>query len=545
MTTSLSQLQALMNGKEDEHLEFKEAKNQFDFDDLLKYCAALANERGGKFILGISDKKPRKVVGSNAFSSLERTKASLYERLHLRIEAEDVRHPDGRVVIFHIPSRPLGMPIQYKGTYWMRAGDTLAPMSPDQLKKIFDETVIDFSAEICHGASIDELDPSGIKLFRDMWVRKSGNNALLTLSDEQLLSDAELIVDGSLTYAALILFGTHQALGKYMAQAEVIFEYRSGEASIPAQQRKEYRQGFFLFEKSLLETINLRNEVQQFQDGLFIWDIPTFGEAVVREAILNAVSHRDYRLPGSIFVYQFPRVMKIVSPGGLPLGITEENIFFRQIPRNRRIAEAFSKCGLVERSGQGINRMFEESIKDGKPKPDFSGTDDYQVSVTLRGEIQDLKFLRFLEQIGKERLSTFTTQHYLVLDLIHREKSIPDELRFCLPSLLDNGVIERVGKGRGVRYLLSRRFYGFLGKKGDYTRTRGLDRETNKELILKHIRDNQKDGSQLKELFHVLPSLSHNQIQTLLRELKAEEKIYNLGRTKAAKWYPDPGHRKD
>lgn len=114
MNVTLDQLTNWMVADEDEHLEFKEAKNRFDFEELVRYCAALANEGGGKIILGITDTKPRKVVGTRAFGDLERTKAGLIERLHLRIDVDAVRHPDGRVLVFTAPPRPIGMPIQYR-----------------------------------------------------------------------------------------------------------------------------------------------------------------------------------------------------------------------------------------------------------------------------------------------------------------------------------------------------------------------------------------------------------------------------------------------
>jgi ATP-dependent DNA helicase RecG len=115
----------------------------------------------------------------------------------------------------------------------------------------------------------------------------------------------------------------------------------------------------------------LRNDKQDFQEGLFVNPIATFSERPVREAILNAVSHRDYQLGGSIFIRQYPRRLEIDSPGGLPFGITLENILDRQNPRNRRVAEIFTRCGLVERSGQGMNLIYEELIKQSKPAPDF------------------------------------------------------------------------------------------------------------------------------------------------------------------------------
>jgi Putative ATP-dependent DNA helicase recG C-terminal len=248
----------------------------------------------------------------------------------------------------------------------------------DLLQRIFAETGPDFSAEICPKATLADLALEALENFRQRWMRKTENPALGHLAYDQLLIDGELLVDGGLTYAALILFGTRRALGKYLGEAEVLFEYRSQEASIPCQQREEYRQGFFSFMDDLWQKNNTRNDRQHFADGLFIWDIPTFNEMVVREAVLNAMAHRDYRLGASIFVRQFPRKLEIVSPGGFPPGITPENILWRQSPRNRRIAEALSRCSLVERSGQGVNRMFEECIKESKPWPDFAGSDDYQ-----------------------------------------------------------------------------------------------------------------------------------------------------------------------
>ncbi len=538
VTITNEQLQKWMDGEENERLEFKAAAGGFEFEKVVDYSVALANEGGGRLILGVTDKHPRQVVGTKAFTALGRTKAGLTERLHFRVDIEEVPHPDGRVLVFTAPGRPIGVPLHYKGTYWMRSGESLVPMTPDMLKRIFDESGPDYSAEVCSQASMDDLDQHAVNEFRQMWVRKSGNRALLNLEAKQLLSDAELIVDGGITYGALVLFGTRAALGKYLPQAEVVFEYRSAEASLSAQQRENYREGFFLFLDALWSTINLRNDVQQFRDGLFVWDIPTFNESVIREALLNAVTHRDYRLTGSIFVKQYPRKLEIVSPGGFLPGITPENVLWRQAPRNRRIAEACARCGLIERSGQGVDRMFQESIKESKPRPDFAGTDDYQVFLTLRGEVQDPNFLRFLEQIGETTVMSFSTEDFLVLDVLHEEQSVPDYLKVRLPALVREGIVEKLGRGRGSRYILSRKFYTFIGERGAYTRARGLDHSQNKELLLQHVHSCRRDGCRLGELMQVLPALSRPQVQRLLRELKADGKIDNVGRTSAARWFP-------
>ena len=524
-----------LNAKEDEHLEFKEAKNNFHFEKLVKYCAALANEGGGSIVLGVTDKRPRKIVGSQVFRDLERTKAGLVEKLRLRIDAEEVDDPDGRVVLFTAPPRPIGVPIAVDGAYWMRAGEDLVPMTEDMLRRIFAEAGPDFSAEICPGATLADLDQEAIAEFRARWHRLAKRDLLLQCSSEQLLRDAELVTDAGVTYAALILLGTHAALGKHLAQTEVVFEYRSSEVAGPANQREEFRKGFLLYYDRIWELVNLRNDRQHYQDGLFMLDIPTFNEGAVREAILNAVSHRDYRLAGSVFIRQFSRRIEVVSPGGFPQGITPENILDRQQPRNRRIADAFARCGLAERAGQGANRIFETCIREGKPLPDFTHTDAWQVALTLHGQVQDPRFVRFLERVGQETAASFDTHEFLVLDLVHREEPVPAVLQPKLRRLAELGVVETVGRGKGTRYLLSRRFYAMIGQKGTYTRRKGLDDETHKELLLKHLREC-PTGGPLSELHQVLPQLSGRKVQVLLNELRLEGRVVLEGSRRWARW---------
>ncbi len=536
--TLIDQLNQWLEEQEGEQFEFKEAKNKYSSDKLAKYSSALANEGGGRIVLGVTDSRPRKVVGTNAFKQPDRTRRTLMEKIPLRIDCLEIPHPDGRVLVFEVPSHPIGTPIKYEGRYWSREADSLVPLSEDKLRIIFSQGGHDFSAEVCHGAGIQDLDSNAIENFRRRWTDKSKNKKLAALSKEQLLTDAEVLLGNGLTYAALILFGSKQALGKYLGQAEIVFEYRSSNASGPAQQRKEFRRGFFSCYEELWDIINLRNDLQHFQEGLFVLDIPTFEEQSVREAILNAVSHRDYQLGGNVFVRQHPRKLIIESPGGFPVGITPDNILDRQSPRNRRIAEVFAKCGLVERSGQGMNLMFERSIQQGKPKPDFNGTDNFNVVLTLYGQVQDLYFVQFLEKVGHETTASFGTHDFLVIDLVHREQPVHAFLNSNLHKLLELGILESIGRGRGTRYILSRRFYASIRKKGTYTRKKGLGREHNKGLILKHVTDNAKDGSKMEDFRQVLPGCTRGQIHSILKELKKENKIKVEGRTRGALWYP-------
>lgn len=527
-------LEELLEAKEGERFQFKEAKHRFDSNEAARCCCALSNCGGGKLVFGITDKRPRQVVGSAAFDQPERTRKGLIDKLKVMVDFQLYDYDGKRVLVFDVAGRPLGLPVQVDGVAWWYEGDSLIPMPENIRRRIYEEIGIDFSSRVCPLAQLDDLDQTAIETFRSKWIEKSGNKRIANLSVEQLLRDCEAITDDGITYAALILFGKRESLGKYLSQAEIIFEYRSSVVSGPANQREEFRAGFFTFYDRLWELINLRNDKQHYQDGFFVYDIPTFNERVVREVILNAVSHRNYQLGGSVFIRQYQDRIVVESPGGFPHGISLENILNRQLPRNRRIAEILSLCGLVERSGQGMNLVYELSIKEAKELPDFTGTDDNFVCITLNGLIIDTNMLSIINQIGNDRLETLSTGDFLVINALYHEIDLAENLRPHLKRLADLGIVEHISRSK---YVLARSLYAAVGKSGVHTRKVGLDRETNKELLFKHIRKNGRKGTPLKELLQVLPGHNRGQIQVLMRELRREGRIYCVGNTNAAKWF--------
>ncbi|MEX1027217.1 MAG: ATP-binding protein [Candidatus Paceibacterota bacterium] len=533
-------LEQWMRGTEGENLEFKAARNRYDFEELTQYCVALANEGGGRIILGVTDARPRQVVGSNAFNQPERTRAGLNQRLHLGITFEEIQHPNGRVLIFHVPSRPVGIAIQWEGRYLIRDNDSLVGMPGERLRDIIAESGHDFSADVCEGLSIDDLEDAAVEEFRRRWINKSGNSGLAALSKEQLLSDIEATVDGQVTYAGLILFGSRRAMRKHVAQAEVVFEYRSSNAPGPAAQREEFTEAFFLWYDLLWELINLRNDLQHYQDGMFVLDVPTFSERAVREAILNAVSHRNYQLGSNVWVRQYPDRIEIDSPGGFPAEITPGNILYRQSPRNRRIAEIFGKCGLVERAGQGMDLMFESAIRDSKSCPDFRGTDQYTVCLKLNGRVRNKEFVRYLRQFDATVLESLSTDDWLVLDMLCREEPLPAKLLDRTDQLLEDGFILRAVRGR---FILGKSYYQFRGQESQFQRLR--DREEKKERLEARLLNRVVDGCAMGELQSVLPQMSRHEVRTLLEDLRAENRAHIVGETRNARWYVGPPSEED
>lgn len=151
MTITVEQIELWRQVKsETQNLEFKEAKQQYDTKKLFKYCVAIANERGGHVLLGVADQPPRAVVDTQAFPDVMDITAKIFTAVGFRVDVTEVNHPDGRVLVFSIPARPLGTAYHIDGTYLMRSGESLVPMSQDQLRKIFAEGRPVFEAQIAY-----------------------------------------------------------------------------------------------------------------------------------------------------------------------------------------------------------------------------------------------------------------------------------------------------------------------------------------------------------------------------------------------------------
>ena len=270
---------------------------------------------------------------------------------------------------------------------------------------------------------------------------------------------------------------------------------------------------------------------------MFRYDIPAFNEDVVREALLNAVTHREYRDGGSIRVLQFPNRLEIISPGGFPTGITADNIINCQNPRNRCIAEALQHCGLVERSGQGADRIFCNCIKEGKNRPDYTYSDDSQVSLILDGHLRNPRFIQYLKRLKDERSMDLSLGDFLVLDRVRAGEEVPENLKANFTKLKNHGVLEKAGKGRGVGYTLSCAFYEYVGETDAYTRRKDLDKRQNQQLVLRHIQDCSSRGATMAEFQQVLPNKTRRQISTLLRDLKSSGHVRVQGKTRGARWH--------
>lgn len=445
---------------------------------ILGYVTALCNEKGGSLVIGMEDKYPHKVVGTrqneNSTGELE---ANIYRDTGIRPKIyelyEDEAEKKGRVLVIDVPSRPAGTVFKFEDVPLMRVGEELKPMSDEVYLSIIQENEPDFSQQICRDATLDDLDPDALSVLKEKYARKQNNPIFLTLSNRQILSDLQLITDEGVTNAAVILLGKEDFIKRVYPQASVMLEYRHSESQITFDNRISYSQPFFIMIDRLWHDIDLRNGKFQIKEGPYIFDVPYFNEEVIRESINNAITHRDYTRHSETVIKQYPQKLIVTNAGGFPHGVTIDNILtVPSTPRNRLLADVLSKTGIVERSGQGVDKIFYRTLSEGKEAPDYSGSDAFNVELILSAIIQDKAFALFIESVQQNlaednKLSVF---EIVVLDKIRRNEKTTALDKAVIKQLMDRNLIEKRGKTNGIHYILCRSYYEFTGNTAEYSK---------------------------------------------------------------------------
>lgn len=445
---------------------------------ILGYVTALCNEKGGSLVIGMEDKYPHKVVGTrqneNSTGELE---ANIYRDTGIRPKIyelyEDEAEKKGRVLVIDVPPRPAGTVFKFEDVPLMRVGEELKPMSDEVYLSIIQENEPDFSQQICRDATLDDLDPDALSVLKEKYAKKQNNPIFLTLSNRQILSDLQLITDEGITNAAVILLGKEDFIKRVYPQASVMLEYRHSESQITFDNRISYSQPFFIMIDKLWHDIDLRNGKFQIKEGPYIFDVPYFNEEVIRESINNAITHRDYTRHSETVIKQYPQKLIVTNAGGFPHGVTIDNLLtVPSTPRNRLLADVLSKTGIVERSGQGVDKIFYRTLSEGKEAPDYSGSDAFNVELILSAIIQDKAFALFIESVQQNlaednKLSVF---EIVVLDKIRRNEKTTALDKAVIKQLMDRNLIEKRGKTNGIHYILCWSYYEFTGNTAEYSK---------------------------------------------------------------------------
>ena len=340
--------------------------------------------------------------------------------------------------------------------------------------------------------------------------------------------------DGNLKYATLLLLGKSEAINRYLPQANVVIEYRNNHSQVRYSARQEYRLPLFIAIEKIWEYIDQPacNPLLHVNDLPRILDCPAFNKETIREALINAMIHRSLQMGSDIFIHLYPDMVEISNPGGFPYGVNLGNILtVNSSPRSRLMAEVIEKTGLIERSGQGVDIMFTNCIKEGKPLPDYSYSDDYQVDLRFYGEIPDDAFYLFAQDIchQQELESKLNAFDWLTLHYIWKG-NIEAAYKDSCPKLLEMGLIiedSYFGYVLSSRYLLYKPHVRTIAQRYDISHI---------QTVYNVIRRNgEASMSDFVEAFDSI--LTQKQVRTLIEGLCKTPLISSHGNARATRYH--------
>lgn len=519
----------------EDHVEFKKAENNFSYNGegktqpkerrkcILGYVVALCNENGGRLVFGMHDAYPHEVVGTNySTNAIGQLESRIYNDIGIRPYIYELYDNDGkRVLVIEVPSRPIGKMFKFEDVALMRVGEELRPMDDKTYISIIQEQEPDFSEQICQTVSFEDLDPVAIATLKEKYAIKQHNPSFTSLKDEQALSDLKLINNGKVTNAAVLLVGKEEVINRVFPQAKVMLEYRTKESQIEFNSRKTFGQPFFILIDLLWNAINDKNGTFPAREGAYIFDIPYFNEDVIREIVNNAFAHRDYRRNSEIVIKLYPTKLVITNAGGFPKGVSLENLLtVPSTPRNRLLADVLSKTGIVERSGQGMDKIFLYTLAEGKPTPDYTKTDDFDVTAIISALVKDTGFALFIKSIQQDLSDNEKLTVFDVIELCKirdgKHKGLDKELA---KRLEEKNCIEKHGKTNAQYYTLSRLYYELAGKTADYSMLVDWDANQVLAVLAPYLKKYEK--AKKSEILKIVGDhISEKQLRTFLTQLK-------------------------
>lgn len=378
MTSTLADIDHwLAAAREDERLEFKEAKNTYDMEKALSYFVALANEGGGKLILGVTDKPPRTVVGTAAFGDLQNIRTVAMQKLHVRVDVDELRHPQGRVLVFRVPGRPKGAPLSLDGAYYMRSGDQLVTMTNDQLRRIFDEGNPEWALRSARsGCSSDDvvalLDTQGYFDLSKLPYPTAREGVLARLESEKLI-----VREGgawAITNVGAVLFAKKlDQFDLLVRKAPRVIVY-DGTGKLHTKLDQPGSKGYAVAFGGLLEFINAQVSSNEVIEQALRREVKMFPEIALRELVANALIHQDFSEQGaSVMIELYADRIEISNPGQPE--VPTERFIDGYRSRNERIADLMRRFGICEEKGSGIDKVIDAVEVFQLPAPDFRVTD--------------------------------------------------------------------------------------------------------------------------------------------------------------------------
>lgn len=532
-------------GKETLSLEFKSDLKRLPDDDLLDAVVALANSDGGTVYLGVEDdgtptgidKVHQDAVGLSAMIA-NRTVPPVSARAQIvgteKTPVMQIDVPKSRSVVSTKSGKVLRRRMKVDGT------PESMPMYPYEIAtRLSDLGRLDFSAQPVPDATRDDFDPlERDRLRRIIGTYQSSDRNLLELTDEELEKSLQLTVtvDGKTmpTLTGLLLLGKGESLKRFVPTHRASFQVMSG-TDIKVNQ--DYAGPLLKTIEQINDMFSPWNPSVELSIGLFSMMVPEFDHRAFREALVNAFGHRDYTLLGRVRVQLDDAGLTIANPGGFVEGINIHNLLTAEPHgRNPCLMDALKRTGLAERTGRGIDRIFEGALNYGRPLPDYSRSNRRGVSVLLPRSVPDKAFVELLAEERERSGKSMSLDGLLILDKLKSERrcgfdvlsgslDMSDQrLRTVLGQLTEAGLVESAGVGARRTYMLGAKVYRCSGRAMDYVRQSDIDRVRYPELIIKLMHE-QKSVSKndVMELLHLEGNQAYYQLRKLVLEGRAKK----------------------
>lgn len=538
--------------KEDITVEFKSDKKRISDNDIVEAIVALANTKGGCLYIGVEDdgeitglaSEHQNVIGLGALIANKTVppqavrielieKKPSYLKIEVSMSRTTVATSSGKVLRRRLKAD--GSPEN-------------VPLFPHEItSRLAELSLLDFSAQPISNAEYSDLDPLERERLRGLIALNRGEAALLELSDEELDKALRLVtnVEEKLvpTITGLLLIGKSESIKKFIPTAEVAFQVLIG---TDVKVNDSFIKPILAAFERIEEYMRAWNPEKEMEMGLIRLSIPEFDKRAFREALVNAFCHRDYSILSRIRFLIDDDGLTINSPGGFIEGVTIENLLtVEPHGRNPSLADALKRIGLAERTGRGIDRIFEGSLIYGRPLPDYFASDTKNVKLFIQRANPDKIFTKMISDVQNKMGRSLPIYSLLILLILKQErrsglKLLSKELHLSearlkgsIERLIEAGLVEAMGNGRGRAYMLSSKVYKVSDNSISYVGQNDIDSIRHEELALKLVK---KQGYVTRKNITELLNISEPQAYRLLAALAQKGRLELFGKGRYSKY---------
>lgn len=537
-----------LEGQELDFKEWKKDSYKEMIKVLIKAVVSFANAGAGTVIVGVKERvkgREHALVGVPIDVDCLAVQRSIYDGTepHITVKIDELEMEYGSRRLLVVQIFP-GMPpyTSSDGTGWIRVGKQSMPLTGSKQREMMDSMGYhDVTAMTIRESLVDSLSPMAMECLREMMINEKAPEDLKQMSDQDLLQSIGALKEGKLTIAGLLMVGKNSLIEKYVPCHRWAFRKMLSDTEYSV--RAEGNSAIPVALQDIERYIEADNPVTTIEMGFLHPEIKKYPSIAIRESIMNAFVHRDYRIPGSVMVKLSQDELQISNPGELIGGITPENILHHApVSRNNALAGILEKLRLVNRSNLGVPRIFTSMLSEGKEAPlyELYGS---TVTVTLRGSIVVPSIRRLIKSFSEQGIR-IDVDHLIILNYLlkHREINTQTAAEICQRSPqritetlnkldVEFGMLTPAGKGKGRYYILSQRIHNLLAEDVRYSRSAKIDDAHLRLQILSLLDDGPLSNQEIRQL----SGKSAQQVRKLMASMEPDG-VELIGNGRGAKY---------